>query len=163
MAGRTASSSNKRSLDHLEYGITQLIPYRLSETQRQLTLVTRKIQEDAYEYRFRTSVINPKSMPVREEGVQCHVEGPGCVDKQVNKEVSAATRRGRRILRYLSRDVYIEIGEIFPARATPGISVLVTNRAKLADKKLEKRRDTASRAGRHFPNEKGLPRCGEEI
>lgn len=32
-------------------------------------------------------------MPVREEGVQCHVEGPGCVDKQVNKEVSATTKQ----------------------------------------------------------------------
>lgn len=32
-------------------------------------------------------------MTVREEGVQCHVEGPGCVDKQVNKEVSATTRQ----------------------------------------------------------------------
>lgn len=93
MAGRTASSSNKRSLDHLQYDIIRLIPYRLSETRKQLTLVTRKIQGDAYEYRSRSSVINPKSMPVREEGVQCHVEGPGCVDKQVNKEVSATTKQ----------------------------------------------------------------------
>lgn len=93
MAGRTASSSNKRSLDRLEYDVTRSILRRLSETRRQLTLVTRKIQEDAYEYRFRSIVINPKSMTVREEGVQCHVEGPGCVDKQVNKEVSATTRQ----------------------------------------------------------------------